>query len=47
MHALDAHRPLGSIMRARMAVYPHTQDFRFIAYAVAAAEPRTLAEVPD
>lgn len=47
MHALAAHRPLGSIMRARMAVYPDTQAFRRTAYAAPAAEPRSLADVPD
>lgn len=47
IHALEAHRPLGSIMRSRMAVYPGTQDFRQAAFGVAPAEPRSLAEVPD
>ena len=47
LHALEEHRPLGSIMRARMATYPQTQDFRQAAYGVAPAEPRSLAEVPD
>lgn len=47
IHALEAHRPLGSIMRARMAVYPGTQDFRLASFGVAAVEPRSLAEVPD
>lgn len=47
MHALEAHRPLGSIMRGRMAVYPDTQAFRQAMYGVAPAEPRSLADVPD
>lgn len=47
IHALDAHRPLGSIMRARMHVYPQTQDFRQRSNNAAPAEPRSHAEVPD
>ena len=47
IHSLDAHRPLGSIMRARMAIYPETQDFRQASFGVAPAEPRSLVEVPD
>ena len=47
IHALDAHRPLGSIMRARMAIYPEAQDFRHKAFGVAPAEPQSLSDVPD
>ena len=47
IHALNEHRPLGSIMRARMEVYMHTQDFRQRANHAAPAEPRSHAEVPD
>lgn len=47
IHALEEHRPLGSIMRARMAVYPQTQDFRQASFGVEPAEPRSLTEVPD
>ena len=47
IHALEERRPLGSIMRARMAIYPQTQDFRQASDGVAPAEPRSLAEVPD
>lgn len=47
IHALDEHRPLGSINRARMAIYPETQDFRQASFGVAPAEPRSLADVPD
>lgn len=47
IHALEAHRPLGSIMRARMAIYPQTQDFRHAYFGVGPAEPRSLEEVPD
>lgn len=47
IHALEEHRPLGSIMRARMAIYPQTQDFRQASFGVAPVEPFSLAEVPD
>ena len=47
IHALEEHRPLGSIMRARMQVYPHTQDFRQRCNKAEPAEPRSHAEVPD
>ena len=47
IHALEEHRPLGSIMRARMAIYPETQDFRQASFKVSPAEPRSLSEVPD
>lgn len=47
IHALEEHRPLGSIMRARMAIYPQTQDFRQASFGVTPAEPSNLAEVPD
>ncbi len=46
-NALDAHRPLGSIMRARMRIYMETQDFRQDSDGVAPAEPKSNAEVPD
>ncbi len=46
-HSLEAHRPLGSIMRARMTAYLATQQFRQTANHVVAAEPQTHAEVPD
>ena len=47
IHALEEHRPLGSIMRARMTIYPETQDFRQASSGVSPAEPRSLSEVPD
>ena len=47
IHALEAHRPLGSINRARMRIYMETQDFRQLSDDVASAEPRSNAEVPD
>lgn len=46
-HALEEHRPLGSIMRARMQVYMRTQDFRQHSNGAAPAEPRSHADVPD
>lgn len=47
VHALEAHRPLGSIMRVRTKVYIQAQDFRQQVNGVAPAEPRSHAEVPD
>jgi hypothetical protein len=47
VHALQAHRPLGSIMRVRTKVYLQAQDFRQQANGVVPAEPRSHAEVPD
>ena len=46
-HSLDAHRPLGSVNRARMAVYSRAQDFRQAQNRAAAAEPASSADVPD
>ena len=46
-HSLDAHRPLGSVNRARMAVYYRAQDFRQAHNRAAAAEPASSADVPD
>ncbi|SEJ91290.1 hypothetical protein SAMN05518849_1183 [Sphingobium sp. AP50] len=46
-HALEAHRPLGSIMRARMDAYKHTTAYRRDCNNAAPAEPTSLAEVPD
>jgi hypothetical protein len=46
-HALAAHRPLGSIMRARVRAYRATQRYRFEVNGVSAAEPRTNADVPS
>jgi hypothetical protein len=40
-HALEAHRPLGSIMRVRTKVYIQAQDFRQQANGVVPAEPRS------
>lgn len=46
-HSLAAHRPLGSVMRARLAAYGALQDHRARRNGVAPAEPAALAEVPD
>lgn len=46
-HSLVEHRPLGGIMRARLAAYPRMQDHRQRRNGFAPAEPRVLADVPD
>ena len=46
-HALEAHRPLGSIMRARMQAYVVAQEFRQRSNGVSPAEPKNCADVPD
>ena len=46
-HSLAAHRPLGSLMRARLATYPALAAFRMGANAVEPVEPASLAEIPD
>ncbi len=45
-HCLEAHRPLGSIQRARLAAYPHMARARLEANGRALAEPRSIEEVP-
>ena len=45
-HAPAAHRPLGSIMRARMAVYPALQRTRHGENNEAELRPESLADVP-
>ena len=45
-HTLEAHRPLGSIMRARMAVYDIMAQRRAQANGVAITEPQARAQVP-
>ncbi|MGN8000825.1 hypothetical protein [Sphingomonas sp. 22176] len=45
-HALRAHQPLGSIMRARMRAYQATQRFRLDANGIAPAEPGRAADIP-
>ncbi len=46
-HALAAHRPIGSIMRVRQAVYRMTAGFRSEHNATKVQEPRTLDALPD
>ena len=45
-HALAAHRPLGSLMRARLAVYPALAKPRAKMNGVAQREPRAVSAVP-
>lgn len=45
-HCLAAHRPLGSIMRARLRAYPKLSRLRRQANGRPLAEPRSIEEVP-
>ena len=45
-HSLRAHRPLGSVMRARLAVYPALSNYRHQHAGVHEQEPSGLDEVP-
>lgn len=45
-HALAAHRPLGSVMRARLQVYRALSDYRHRTNAVPAEEPASFAAIP-
>jgi len=45
-HALEAHRPLGAIMRSRRRAYPASSDFRHGVNNVEAVEPRSLSDLP-
>ncbi len=45
-HSLAAHRPLGSIMRARLAAYPAMSRLRRETNGVALREPASIDEVP-
>ena len=47
IHALEDHRPLGSVQRARMQAYLQAQRFRQRTNRAEPAEPRSHAEVPD
>lgn len=47
IHAIEEHRALGSINRARAHVYLRTQEFRQQSNSVRSAEPRTLSDMPD
>ncbi len=45
-HALEAHRPLGSIMRSRRVAYPRSSDFRHTVNGVREREPSSIDELP-
>ena len=45
-HSLAAHRPLGSIMRARLKVYPVMSRLRRETNGVAVREPASLGDLP-
>jgi hypothetical protein len=44
---MAAHRPLGSIMRARLKAYEASSQFRHTAEARPIVEPRSIEELPD
>ena len=44
---LEAHRPLGSIMRLRLKVYEASSRFRHTMNARPQSEPRDISELPD
>jgi hypothetical protein len=46
-HSLAAHRPLGSIMRARFKAYQASSQFRHTAEGRPTVEPRSIGELPD
>lgn len=46
-HSLEAHRPLGSIQRARLHVYEALNHERRRANGARPSEPRGLADIPD
>jgi hypothetical protein len=45
-HTLEAHRPLGSIMRSRRVAYPRSSDFRHTVNGVPEREPSSIDELP-
>ena len=45
-HSLAAHRPLGSVMRARLQVYRALSDFRHVENDIPAATPARIEEIP-
>ena len=45
-HSLQAHRPLGSVMRARLATYPALSNYRHQQTGVREREPTSMDEVP-
>jgi hypothetical protein len=46
-HSLAAHRPLGSIMRARFKAYQASSQFRHAAEGRPTVEPRSIEELPE
>ena len=46
-HGLAAHRPLGSIMRARFKAYPASSQFRHKAEGRPLVEPHSIEELPE
>ncbi|SFE85343.1 catalase family protein [Spirosoma endophyticum] len=46
-HCLAAHRPLGSIMRARQLAYETSSQYRHQMNAQPRVEPRSIDELPD
>lgn len=46
-NALVSHRPLGSIMRARMAAYAATRRYRLETNGLSGIEPRSNGDIPD
>ena len=45
-HSLAAHRPLGSVMRARLKVYEALSSFRHGRNAIAPEEPADASRIP-
>jgi hypothetical protein len=45
-HSLEAHRPLGSVMRARLQVYKALSDFRHRENGIVPANTRSIEEIP-
>jgi hypothetical protein len=45
-HSLEAHRPLGSIMRARLRVYAALSEFRHSANQIKLEEPKGVEDIP-
>ncbi len=46
-HSLETHRPLGSLMRARLCVYSALASFRMTQDDGVTVEPATLDALPD
>jgi hypothetical protein len=46
-HSLAAHRPLGSLMRARLKTYQALSSFRHGRNQMPETEPTTIEQIPD